>query len=151
MRLLRRARARDTPRSRRAERFLAAGAQQSGTFGHSYVGTEHVLLGLLALEGGIVPNVLKKMGVDREDVRRQIDNWVSTFPSGKMPAQVPYTPRVKKSLHFAAREARASRNAPVGAEHLLLGLVMEGDGVAGRVLRDFGFSPERTREEIRRG
>jgi ATP-dependent Clp protease ATP-binding subunit ClpC len=67
-----------------------------------------------------------------------------------MPDRVPYTPRVKKSLSFAAREAKASQNALVGAEHILLGLVLEGDGVAGRVLRDFGLSPETTREEIRR-
>src|SRR4029453_15697909 len=62
-----------------------------------------------------------------------------------------YTPRVKKSLYFAAREAKVCKNAPVGAEHILLGLVLEGDGVAGRVLRDFGLSPETTREEIMRG
>ena len=90
------------------------------------------------------------MGVDREDVRRQIESWVSIFPPSKMPGRVPYTPRVKKSLYFAAREAKASQNAPVGAEHILLGLVLEGDGVAGRVLRDFGLSPETTREEIMR-
>ena len=117
---------------------------------HGFVGTEHVLLGLLALEDGVVPNVLKKMGVDREDVRRQIENWVSTFPPGKMPDRVPYTPRVRKSLRLAATEAKVSRHACVGAEHILLGLVLEGDGVAGRVLRDFGLSPETTREEIMR-
>ena len=129
---------------------LELARQEAPRLNHGFVGTEHVLLGLLALEDGVVPNVLKKMGVDREDVRRQIENWVSTFPSSKMPDRVPYTPRVKKSLSFAAREAKASQNALVGAEHILLGLVLEGDGVAGRVLRDFGLSPETTREEIRR-
>jgi ATP-dependent Clp protease ATP-binding subunit ClpC len=64
--------------------------------------------------------------------------------------QMPYTPRVEKSLYFAAREAKVSQNAPVGAEHILLGLILEGDGVAGRVLRDFGLSPETTREKIMR-
>lgn len=127
---------------------LELARQEAPRLHHGFVGTEHVLLGLLALEDGVVPNVLKKMGVDREDVRRQIENWVSTFPPGKMPDRVPYTPRVKKSLYFAAREARLSQNAPVGAEHILLGLVLEGDGVAGRVLRDFGLSPETTRAEI---
>src|SRR6185503_10269337 len=93
---------------------------------------------------------LKKMGVDREGVRRKIENWVSTFPPSKMPGRLPYTPRVKKSLRLAATEAKVSRHACVGAEHILLGLVLEGDGVAGRVLRDFGLSPETTREQIRR-
>ena len=129
---------------------LELARQEAPRLNHGFVGTEHVLLGLLALEDGVVPNVLKKMGVDREGVRRQIENWVSTFPPSKMPGRVPYTPRVKKSLYFAAREAKVSQNAPVGAEHILLGLVLEGDGVAGRVLRDFGLSPETTREEIMR-
>lgn len=129
---------------------LELARQEAPRLNHGFVGTEHVLLGLLALEDGVVPNVFKKMGVDREDVRRQIENWVSIFPPGKMPGQVPYTPRVKKSLYFAAREAKVSQNAPVGAEHILLGLVLEGDGVAGRVLRDFGLSPETTRQEIMR-
>ena len=129
---------------------LELARQEAPRLNHGFVGTEHVLLGLLALEDGVVPNVLKTLGVDREGVRQQIENWVSTFPSHKMPGRLPYTPRVKKSLYFAAREARVSRNAPVGAEHILLGLVLEGDGVAGRVLRDFGLSPETTREEIMR-
>jgi hypothetical protein len=136
-----------TPGARRA--FELAG-QEAPRLNHGFVGTEHVLLGLLALEDGVVPNVFKKMGVDREGVRRQIEKWVSNFPSSKMPGQLPYTPRVRRSLYFAAREARVSQNASVGAEHILLGLVLEGDGVAGRVLRDFGLSPETTREEIRR-
>ena len=122
---------------------LEQARREAPRLNHGFVGTEHVLLGLLALDDGVVPNVLKKMGVDREGVRRQIENWVSTFPLSKMPGRIPYTPRVKKSLYFAAREAKVSQNAPVGAEHILLGLVLEGEGVAGRVLRDSGLSPKR--------
>jgi Clp amino terminal domain, pathogenicity island component len=117
---------------------------------HSFIGTEHVLLGLLALEDGVVPNVLKRMRVDREDLRKQVENWVSIFPSTKMRARLPYTPRVKKSLRLAAKEAKASRQTRVGAEHIFLGLLREGDGVAGRVLKNLGLSPETTREEIMR-
>ena len=109
---------------------LELAGQEAPRLNHGFIGTEHVLLGLLALEDGVVPNVFKKMEVDREGVRRQIENWVSIFPPSKMPGRVPYTPRVKKSLYFAAREAKVSQNAPVGAEHILLGLVLEGDGVA---------------------
>ena len=129
---------------------LELARQEAPRLHHGFVGTEHVLLGLLALEEGVVPNVFKKMGVDREGMQRQIENWVSDFPSSNMPGPVSYTPRVRKSLHFAAREAKVSRNAAVGAEHILLGLILEGDGVAGRVLRDFGLRPETMREEIRR-
>src|SRR6185503_5355381 len=129
---------------------LELARQEAPRLNHGFVGTEHVLLGLRALEDGVVPNVLKKMGVDREDVRRQIENWVSTFPPSKMPGRLPYTPRVEKSLRLAATEAKVARHACVGAEHIFLGLLLEGDGVAGRVLRDFGLSPETTREEIMR-
>jgi len=133
-----------------ARRTLELARQEAPRLHHGFVGTEHVLLGLLALEDGVVPNVLKKLGVDREGVRQQIENWVSTFPPSKMPGRLPYTPRVEKSLRLAATEAKVSRHACVGAEHIFLGLLLEGDGVAGRVLRDFGLSPETTREEIAR-
>jgi ATP-dependent Clp protease ATP-binding subunit ClpA len=129
---------------------LELARQEAPRLNHGFVGTEHVLLGLLALEDGVVPNVFKKMGVDREGVRREIENWVSSFPPSKMPGRLPYTPRVEKSLRLAATEANVSKHGCIGAEHILLGLVLEGDGVAGRVLRDFGFSPETTREEIMR-
>jgi hypothetical protein len=129
---------------------LELARQEAPRLHHGFIGTEHVLLGLLALEDGVVPNVLKNLGVEREGIRRQVENWMRTFPPGKMPDRVPYTPRVRNSLYCAAKEAKRSRNAPVGAEHILLGLILERDGVAGRVLRDFGLTPETTREEIKR-
>jgi hypothetical protein len=129
---------------------LELARQEAPRLNHGFVGTEHVLLGLLALEDGVVPNVLRKLGVDRESLKQQIENLVSTFPPSKISGRLPYTPRVEKSLRLAATEARASQHACVGAEHILLGLVLEGDGVAGRVLRDFGLSPKTTREEIMR-
>jgi Clp amino terminal domain, pathogenicity island component len=115
---------------------------------HSFIGTEHILLGLLALEDGVVPNVLKRMGVDREGLRKQIENWVSIFPSKKTHGRLPYTPRVKKSFRLAAGEAEASHQTGVGAEHIFLGLLLEGDGVAARVLKNLGLTSETTREEI---
>jgi len=133
-----------------ALRTLELARQEAPRLQHGFVGTEHVLLGLLALEEGAVPNVLKTLGVDRESLKQQIENWVSDFPTSKMPGPLPYTPRVEKSLRLAAKEAKVSRHACVGAEHIFLGLLLEGDGVAGRVLRDFGLSPETAREEIAR-
>jgi hypothetical protein len=133
-----------------ARRTLELARTEAPRLHHSFVGTEHVLLGLLALEDGVVPNVLKRMGVDRESLRKQIESWVSSFPFQKMPARLPYTPRVKKSLRLAAREAKASHHDRVGAEHIFLGLLLEGDGVAGRVLKNLGISSAATREEILR-
>src|SRR4051812_8952166 len=106
-----------------AQRALELARQEAPRLHHGFVGTEHVLLGLLALEEGAVPNVLKTMGVDRDALKQQIENWVSAFPSHNMPDQLPYTPRVRKSLRLAATEAKASRHACVGAEHIFLGLL----------------------------
>jgi hypothetical protein len=131
-----------------AQRTLELARQEAPRLHHDFVGTEHVLLGLLALEDGAVPNVLNQLGVDREDLKQQIHNWVSHFPHSKVHGTLPYTPRVRKSLRLAAAEAKVGKHACVGAEHLLLGLLLEGDGVAGRVLRNLGLSPEMTREEI---
>ena len=129
---------------------LELARQEAPRLNHGFVGTEHVLLGLLALEDGVVPNVLKKLGVDRESLKQQIENWVSDFPPSKMPGWLPYTPRVEKSLRLAATEAKVSQHACVGAEHIFLGLLLEGDGVAGRVLRNLGLTSETAREEIAR-
>ena len=136
-----------TPGARRA---LELATQEAPRLHHGFVGTEHVLLGLLALEDGAVPSILKKLGVDREGLKREIENWVSSFPPSKMPDRLPYTSRVKKALRLAATEAKVSKHAPVGAEHIFLGLLLEGDGVAGCVLRDLGLSSETAREEITR-
>jgi hypothetical protein len=133
-----------------ARRTLELARQEAPRLHHGFVGTEHVLLGLLALEDGAVLNVLKKLGVDREGLKQQIENWVSNFPPSKMPGRLQYTPRVKKSLRLAATEAKIAQHACVGAEHIFLGLLLEGDGVAGRVLKNLGLSPETTREEITR-
>jgi hypothetical protein len=131
-----------------ARRTLELAQTEAPRLHHNFVGTEHVLLGLLALEAGVVPNVLKRLGVDREGLRKRIEDWVSIFPPQKMMARPPYTPRVKRSLQLAAREAKASHRDCVEAEHIFLGLLLEGDGVAGRVLKNLGLSSAATREEI---
>ena len=131
-----------------ALRTLQLAEQEAPRLHHGFIGTEHVLLGLLALEDGVVPNVLKKLNVNPESLKQQIENWVSDFPSSKMTNQLPYTPRVKKSLRLAATEAKISSHVCVGAEHIFLGLFLEGDGVAGRVLRNLGLSSETIRKQI---
>jgi hypothetical protein len=117
---------------------------------HNFIGTEHALLGLLSLESGVVPNVLKRMNVDREDLRKRVEMWISIFPSRKMKANLPFTPRLKKALHLAALEAKAGNHACIGSEHIFLGLLLEGDGVAARVLQSLGLNIQTAREEIQR-
>jgi len=133
-----------------ALRTLELASQEAPRLHHGFIGTEHVLLGLLALEDGVIPNLLKNLGVDRKELKQRIENWVSIFPPGEMRGRLPYTPRVKKSLRLAAAEAKVSEHACIGAEHIFLGLLLEGDGVAGRVLRNVGLSSETVREEITR-
>ena len=115
---------------------------------HDFIGTEHVLLGMLALEDGVLTNLLKRIGVDRDDLRNHVENRIGAFPYSAMPGQLPYTPRVKKALSLAAREAKACHSPTVGPEHIFLGLLLEGDGIAGRVLKNLGLTPETTRAEI---
>jgi len=117
---------------------------------HDFIGTEHVLLGMLALESGVLPGVLKRMGIDREEIRQRIEIWVSNFPAGKMRGRLSYTPRAKRALSLAARQAKSCHSPSVGPEHIFLGLLTEGDGVAGRVLKHLGLTAEKARAEILR-
>jgi hypothetical protein len=133
-----------------ALRTLELARQEAPRLHHGFIGTEHVLLGLLALEDGVILNVLKKMGVDPQRLKQQIEKWVSDFPSSNIRGPLPYTPRVEKSLRLAATEAKVSKRASVGAEHIFLGLLLEGDGVAAQVLKNQGLTPEATRAEIAR-
>jgi hypothetical protein len=133
-----------------ALRTLELARREAPRLQHSFVGTEHVLLGLLAFEDGAVPNVLRRLGVDRDGLKKQIEHWVSHFPTSETCDQIPYTPRVKRSLRLAAMEAKAFRRTCVGAEDIFLGLLLEGDGVAGRVLRSLGLKAQQVREEISR-
>jgi hypothetical protein len=131
-----------------ARRTLELARTEAPRLHHDFVGTEHVLLGLLALENGAVANVLKSMGVDCGGLRRQIENLTSHFPLQKTPAQLPYTPRVQKALRIAAQEAKAGKHACVSAEHIFLGLLLEGDGLAARILKNFGVNIQTARQQI---
>jgi ATP-dependent Clp protease ATP-binding subunit ClpA len=132
----------------RAQQVLALARKEADRFNHNFIGTEHVLLGLIKLGQGVAFQVLGKMGLDPENVRMEIEKQVGTGPDRKMLEPIPYTPRVKKVLALAAKEARALNHTYVGTEHLLLGLLHEGDGVAGRVLKNLGVDAEATRNCI---
>jgi ATP-dependent Clp protease ATP-binding subunit ClpC len=132
----------------RAQQVLALARKEADRFNHNYVGTEHLLLGLIKLGQGVAVNVLQKMGLDLETVRMEVEKQVGSGPETKMVGNIPYTPRVKKVLALAGKEAKALQHSYVGTEHILLGLLREGEGVAARVLKNLEVDIERTRNEI---
>jgi len=134
----------------RAQQVLALARKEADRFNHNYVGTEHLLLGLIKLGQGVAINVLAKMGLDLETVRMEVEKQVGSGPETKMVGNIPYTPRVKKVLALAGKEAKALGHSYVGTEHILLGLLREGDGVAAKVLKNLDVDIERTRNEILR-
>ena len=132
----------------RAQQVLALARKEAERFNHNYVGTEHLLLGLIKLGQGVAVNVLQRMGLDLERVRMEVEKHVGSHPETNMIGNIPYTPRVKKVLALAAKEAKALNHSYVGTEHILLGLLREGEGVAARVLKSLEVDPARTRNEI---
>jgi ATP-dependent Clp protease ATP-binding subunit ClpC len=132
----------------RAQQVLALARKEADRFNHNFVGTEHLLLGLIKLGQGVAVNVLQKIGLDLDTVRMEVEKLVGTGPDQKMIGNIPYTPRVKKVLSLAAKEAKALNHTYVGTEHILLGLLREGDGVAARVLKNMDVDIEQTRQEI---
>src|SRR5215831_2221650 len=132
----------------RAQQVLALARKEADRFNHNYLGTEHLLLGLIKLGQGVAVNVLQKMGLDLETVRMEVEKQVGTGPDQKMIGNIPYTPRVKKVLDLAKREAKNLNHTYIGTEHILLGLLREGDGVAARILRSLDVDIEQTRQEI---
>src|SRR5215213_5488415 len=103
----------------RAQQVLALARKEADRFNHNYVGTEHLLLGLIKLGQGVAVNVLQKMGLDLETVRMEVEKQVGTGPDQKMIGNIPYTPRVKKVLALAGKEAKALNHSYVGTEHIL--------------------------------
>jgi ATP-dependent Clp protease ATP-binding subunit ClpC len=132
----------------RAQQVLALARKEADRFNHSYVGTEHLLLGLIKLGQGVAVNVLERMGLELEAVRMEVEKEVGSGPPQKASGNIPYTPRVKKVLALANKEAKALNHSYVGTEHLLLGLLREGEGVAARVLKRLDVDIQRTRNEI---
>lgn len=132
----------------RAQQVLALARKEADRFHHNYVGTEHLLLGLINLGQGVAVNVLQKMGLDLQTVRSAVEKQVGSGPESKPSGNIPYTPRVKKVLALAGKEAKALNHSYVGTEHILLGLLREGEGVAARVLKSLDVDIERCRNEI---
>ena len=132
----------------RAQQVLQLARQEADRFNHGYIGTEHLLLGLIALGQGVAVTVLRRMGLDLDTVRLEVEKAVGVGSDMKTVGNVPYTPRVKKVLALAGTEARAMNVEFVGTEHILLGLLREGEGVAARVLANLSVDVEKTRQAV---
>jgi len=132
----------------RAQQVLALARKEADRLNHNLLGTEHLLLGLIKLGQGVAVNVLQSMGIDLETVRMEVEKQVGTGPDQKMIGNIPYTPRVKKVIALAQKEAKNLNHTYVGTEHLLLGLLREGDGVAAKVLRALDVDIEEARQRV---
>lgn len=132
----------------RGQQVLALARMEAHRFNHNFVGTEHLLLGIIKLGQGEAVKVLQKLGLDFDTVRLEVEKQVGTGPDQKAMGNIPYTPRFKKVLSLANEQARALRHTYVGAEHLLLAIFLEVDGPAVKVLKSLAVDIERAREEI---
>ncbi|MFH1419761.1 MAG: ATP-dependent Clp protease ATP-binding subunit [Planctomycetota bacterium] len=132
----------------RARKVMALANQEAQRFNHEYIGTEHILLGLVKEGSGVGANVLKNLDVDLRKVRLEVEKLVKSGPDMVTMGKLPQTPRAKKVIEFAIEEARNLNHNYVGTEHLLLGLLREQDGVAAQVLMNLGIKLEEVREEV---
>jgi len=132
----------------RAQRVIRLARKEADRFNHPYVGTEHLLLGLIALGEGVAVNVLEHLGLSLEGVRMEVENAVGQGPETKLAGNIPFTPRSKKVLQLALTEAQGLNHAYVGTEHILLGLLREGEGVAAQVLRQLDVDLDTARREV---
>ncbi len=132
----------------RARKVMALANQEAQRFNHEYIGTEHVLLGLVKEGSGVGANVLRNLGVDLAKVRMEVEKLVKAGPDMVTMGKLPKTPRAKKVVEYAIEEARNLSHNYVGTEHLLLGLLREQEGVAAQVLMNLGLKLEEVREEV---
>ncbi len=132
----------------RARKVMALANQEAQRFNHEYIGTEHILLGLVKEGSGVGANVLKNLSVDLRKVRLEVEKLVHSGPDMVTMGKLPQTPRAKKVIEYAIEEARNLNHNYVGTEHLLLGLLREHDGVAAQVLMNLGLKLEEVREEV---
>jgi len=134
----------------RAQQVIDLAKKEADRFNHPYVGTEHLLLGLIALAEGVAVSVLQGMGVSLEQVRIEVEKAVGQGPETKVVGNIPFTPRSKKVLQLSVAEAQALNHSYVGTEHILLGLLREGEGVAAQVLTNMEIDLDTVRSNVLR-
>src|SRR4051794_34845242 len=132
----------------RARKVMQLANQEAQRFNHEYIGTEHILLGLVKEGSGVAANVLKNLDVDLRKIRLEVEKLVQCGPEMVTMGKLPQTPRAKKVIEYSMEEARNLNHNYVGTEHILLGLLREQEGVAAQVLMNLGLKLEEVREEV---
>ena len=132
----------------RARKVMQLANQEAQRFNHEYVGTEHILLGLIKEGSGVAANVLRNLDVDLKRIRNEVEKLVQSGPDMVTMGRLPLTPRARKVIEYATEEARNLNHNYIGTEHLLLGLLREQEGVAAQVLMNLGLKLEEVREEV---
>src|SRR5262247_1080969 len=131
----------------RARRVVVLAQEEARMLNHNYIGTEHILLGLVHEGDGVAAKALASIGISIEGVRQQVEEIIGQgqqAPTG----QIPFTPRAKKVLELSLREALQLGHSYIGTEHILLGLIREGEGVAAQVLQKLGADLNRVRQQV---
>lgn len=132
----------------RARNVLVLAQKEAERFNHDYVGTEHLLLGLLALGEGVAVMVLKSLGLNLDQLRLEVEKTCGSGSNTKQEGIIPFTPRVKRVMIMAATEAKSMNYNFIGTEHLLLALLHEGESAAAKVLRSMNIDAETIRKEV---
>ncbi|MBI2104304.1 MAG: ATP-dependent Clp protease ATP-binding subunit [Candidatus Omnitrophica bacterium] len=132
----------------RARKVILLAKEEAKRFNHDYIGTEHILLGLIREGEGVAAAVLQKLGLSPEKIRLEVEKLVQSGPSTMVSGDIPFTPKAKKVIELAMEEARSLGHNYIGTEHLLLGLIREGEGVASQVLMNLGLDLNRVRNEV---
>ena len=132
----------------RARKVILLAKQEAKRFNHDYIGTEHILLGLLREGEGVAAAVLQSLSMNLDNIRLEVEKLVQPGPTTVVSGDLPFTPKAKKVMELAMDEARALGHNYIGTEHLLLGLIREGEGVASQVFMNLGLDLERVRDEV---
>jgi ATP-dependent Clp protease ATP-binding subunit ClpA len=131
-----------------ARRVVVTAQEEARDLGHNYIGTEHILLGLLRVTDGLAAQALQALGISLDAARREVRQIVGQDEVAKLPSHIPFTPRAKKVLELSLREALQLGHNYIGTEHILLGLIREGEGVAAQVLVKLGAGLNRVRQQV---
>ncbi|MBL7069766.1 MAG: ATP-dependent Clp protease ATP-binding subunit, partial [Candidatus Omnitrophica bacterium] len=132
----------------RARRVILLAKEEAKRFNHDYIGTEHLLLGLIREGEGVAAAVLMSLGLDPTKIRMEVEKLVQPGPSSSITGDIPFTPKAKKAIELAMEEARQLGHNYIGTEHLLLGLIKEGEGVASEVLTNLGLDAGKVKDEV---
>lgn len=132
----------------RARKVMQLANQEAQRFNHEYIGTEHVLLGLIKEGSGVAANVLKNMDVDIRKVRLEVERLIAVAPEATAMGKLPLTPRAKKIIEWSLVESKELGHNYVGTEHILLGILREQEGIGPSVLRNLGLAIDAVRKEV---